>query len=166
MSDGSHWIEALDLLPHPEGGHYRETWRAPLAVEAAGFDGPRSASTAIWFLLRAGERSLLHRIRSDEVWHLYDGGPLALHVIRPDGTHEAITLGREPGLGRLPQAVVPAGAWFGALPAEGADWALVGCTVAPGFEFEDLELASRRALVTRFPQHREVVHALTIGDDE
>jgi predicted cupin superfamily sugar epimerase len=153
-------IARLDLRPHPEGGWYRETFRDARTVRADNFDGPRSASTAIYFLLAAGNFSALHRIRSDEVWHHYAGGDVEVTVLSPDGARRTLTVGhRAPDA--APQGVVAAGEWFGARVAPGGGWALVGCTVSPGFEFGDLELADRAALTARFPAHAEVIAALT-----
>jgi predicted cupin superfamily sugar epimerase len=160
------WIERLGLTPHPEGGHFRETYRAAEIIQGPAPDtriGPRVASTAIYFLLREGEVSALHRIRSDELWHFYAGGPLVVSAIAPDGTRRDVTLGPDPGAGQQFQAIVPAGAWFGAALLPGTAYALVGCTVAPGFEFADLELADRAALIRRYPQHAALTEDLTVS---
>jgi predicted cupin superfamily sugar epimerase len=159
------WIAALGLAPHPEGGFYRETYRARETIEAAHlpsrFGGRRAHSTAIYFLLPAGEVSALHRIKSDEVWHFYAGSALTLTLLHPDGRLDEARLGAEPDRGERFQAVVPAGAWYGAaVDADGA-YALVGGTVAPGFDFADFELAERGALLARFPQHRATIERLT-----
>ena len=130
-------IRLLDLKPHPEGGHFRETFRDPRTI-----DGGRAASTAIYFLLARGERSHWHRVDAVEVWHFYAGAPLALDVAASDkGPVTRATLG--PGLaqGERPQAVVPARAWQAAVSL--GDWTLVGCTVAPGFDFKGFELAPK-----------------------
>jgi predicted cupin superfamily sugar epimerase len=126
-------IRLLRLSPHPEGGHYRETFR-DTAADGSG----RAASTAIYFLLAAGERSRWHRVDAAEVWHWYAGAPLALTIVGPDGRSE-IRLGAGLDAGEQPQAVVPAGAWQQA--ASLGSWTLVGCTVAPGFQFAGFELA-------------------------
>jgi predicted cupin superfamily sugar epimerase len=126
-------IARLDLKPHPEGGHYRETFRDP-DVDAVG----RSRSTAIYFLLSRGERSHWHRIDAVEVWHHYAGDPLTLRIADNDGTR-SITLGPNIAAGEAPQAIVPAHAWQAAESV--GDWTLVGCTVAPGFDFATFELA-------------------------
>ena len=126
-------IRLLDLRPHPEGGHYRETFRDP----RRGADG-RALSTAIYFLLAAGERSHWHRIDAVEVWHWHAGAALALRIAGQDGV-ATVRLGADIGTGERPQAVVPAAAWQSA-ESLGA-WTLVGCTVAPGFEFSGFELA-------------------------
>lgn len=152
-------VAAFALAPHPEGGFYRETYRASevYATER----GPRSASTAILFLLPAGARSRLHRIRSDEVWHVHLGGPLRLIELHPDGRVVQTVLGTDLAAGHRLQHVVPAGAWFGGFPEPGSAYALVGCTVSPGFDFADFELGERAALTRRFPEARDLVAALT-----
>ena len=128
-------VQLLHLQPHPEYGHYRETFRDSLTVA-----GGRSASTAIYFLLRAGERSRWHRVDAAEVWHWYAGAPLQLRIA--DGSAcKSVRLGSDLATGERPQAVVPARAWQNA-ESLGA-WTLVGCTVAPGFEFAGFELAAQ-----------------------
>ena len=128
-------IVALDLKPHPEGGHYRETFRDS-SVDTNG----RSRSTAIYFLLSRGERSHWHRIDAVEVWHYYAGDSLTLRIADKDGTR-IITLGADIGSGEAPQAIVPARAWQAAESV--GEWTLVGCTVAPGFDFATFELAPK-----------------------
>jgi predicted cupin superfamily sugar epimerase/uncharacterized protein (DUF952 family) len=121
--------EALDLLPHPEGGWYRSTWRAAATVRPEGYPGPRPTASAVLFLLGAGEESRWHRVRSEEVWLHQRGGPLRLEL---GGT------GARPAAGHAPQAVVPAGTWQRARPLTAAE-ALVSCVVSPGFDFADIE---------------------------
>jgi predicted cupin superfamily sugar epimerase len=130
-------IGLLGLAPHPEGGHFRETFRDPVTVHASG-NPARAASTAIYFLLAAGEVSRWHRVDAAEVWHWYAGAPLDLTMADTDGRRE-VRLGSDLAGGQRPQAVVPAGAWQQA-SSLGA-WTLVGCTVAPGFEFGGFEMA-------------------------
>jgi predicted cupin superfamily sugar epimerase/alkylhydroperoxidase family enzyme len=152
-------VAALGLSPHPEGGYYRETYRAA----PNGAQG-RAASTAIYFLLTAGQVSRLHRIDADEAWHLYLGGPLDIHEIdpaTPAAPARVTRLGVDLRRGERPQHVVPAGRWFGASLPEGAGYALVGCTVAPGFEFAHFELGERHALLEAYPQARATVLRLT-----
>jgi predicted cupin superfamily sugar epimerase len=152
-------VQALGLAPHPEGGFYRETYRAPLAVRAP--QGERAASTAIYFLLPGGSFSALHRVRSDEHWHHYDGDPLALHTIDPQAeAHAVVLLGRDIARGERPHHVVPAGVWQAAVP-QGTRYALCGCTVAPGFDFADFEMPPRAQLQQAFPSLRDVVARLT-----
>lgn len=134
MTDADSVIRALNLAPHPEGGWFRETWRhAPPG-------GGRGAATAIYYLLRAGDRSHWHRVTdADEVWHWYAGAPLILGIVTTDLSAERILLGTDLAAGERPQAVVPANAWQSAR-STGA-WTLVGCTVAPAFTFEAFEMA-------------------------
>ncbi|MEI6970833.1 MAG: cupin domain-containing protein [bacterium] len=159
------WIRNLGLKAHPEGGYYRETYRASGSIRANGlparFAGPRSFATAIYFLLEGRQRSVLHRIRSDEVWHFYCGAVVVVHMISPDGTHSKIRLGRRPCRGEVLQAVVPAGCWFGAGLAGRRSYALVGCTVSPGFDFRDFELGRRSELLRKYPRHRALIEELT-----
>jgi predicted cupin superfamily sugar epimerase len=163
MSEARLWVERLSLRPHPEGGHYRETYRAAEAVAAhclpPRFGGARSFSTAIYFLLEAGQFSALHRLKQDEAWHYYAGGPLLVHDLAPDGTCTVHQLGLNFDAGERPQAVVPAGHVFGATVE--APFALVGCTVAPGFDFADFEMPGRAELVRLFPKHRALIERLT-----
>jgi len=139
-------ITLLNLVKHPEGGWYREVYRAEEVIQKAAlpgrFSGDRCVCTAIYFLLQSGNVSALHRIQSDEIWHFYNGMPLTIHVITPQGKYYHIHLGSNLAAGEMFQCVVPAGCWFGAeVPGEGH--ALVGCTVAPGFDFTDFEMASK-----------------------
>ena len=126
-------IHKLGLEPHPEGGFFRETFRDPGASEG------RSASTAIFFLLREGELSRWHRVDAAEVWHFYKGAPLELSIAEPTGKPEKLILGNDFTAGQLPQQVVPKGHWQQARSL--GEWTLVGCTVAPGFEFSGFEMA-------------------------
>ena len=157
-------VRHFRMQPHPEGGFYVETYRSqgriPAGALPAGW-GEHSWSTGILFLLRQGECSHLHRIRQDEMWHFHLGGPLRLAVIAPDGSASETLLGQDVLAGHTVQCTVPAGSWFGASPLEGTPFALVGCTVAPGFEFADFELGTRNGLLSRFPQHRALVEAFT-----
>lgn len=126
-------IAALALKPHPEGGWYRETWRAPAENDQ------RPAGTAIYYLLKRGERSRWHRIDAAEIWHYYAGAPLALLVSEDGRSARELRLGPDVGGGERPQIVIPAGAWQSARSF--GEWTLAGCTVSPGFRFEDFELA-------------------------
>ena len=144
-------IRELGLEPHPERGYYRETYRAS-ASSPAQTDRPRSASTAIYFLVTAREPStFLHRLVSDEIFHLYDGGPLEILRLYANGAWDVARLGLNLDAGERPQIVVPAGTWFGTELVAGASHCLVGCTVAPGFEFADFELAQGPELAARYP---------------
>ena len=146
------WIDELQLEPHPEGGYFRETYRSPAVIPGL----QRNCSTAIYFLLEGGRVSHLHRLAADEMWHFYAGHRLMVHQLTADGRHEQLRLGS----GAF-QGVIPAGTWFGAEVEPAGDYALVGCTVAPGFDFADFELGRRRELQQQFPQHAELIHRLT-----
>ncbi|HZC23150.1 MAG TPA: cupin domain-containing protein [Candidatus Binatia bacterium] len=162
--NAAYWIEKLKLEPHPEGGYFRQTYKSDLLIarEALpGFSGARALSTAIYFLLEGKKFSTFHRLRSDEMWHFYAGSPLAVHVIEPAGSYSSILLGSDPEAGHTFQGVVRAGCCFASHVADWKSWALVGCTVAPGFEFADFEMAKREALAREFPQHREIIERLT-----
>ncbi len=163
-TDAPYWIRKLELTKHPEGGYYRESYRAGLSIPAAAlppeYKGARAASTAIYFLLEGESVSALHRLRSDELWHFYVGGTLLVHVIESRGAHREIRLGNDLSAGETLQAVVNAGSWFGAKLLDRKSFALVGCTVAPGFDFADFELAKRSELVQHYPQHRSIIEEL------
>jgi predicted cupin superfamily sugar epimerase len=152
-------IRELALAPHPEGGYFRETYRSA-SLDVRG----RAGSTLIYFLLPRGSVSRLHRIDADEGWHLYLGGPLDIFELDerdPAAPAQVTRLGTDFASGERPQHVVPAGRWFGAMPAEGAAYALVGCSVAPGFEFSTLEFGDRARLSATFPGSRELIDRLT-----
>jgi predicted cupin superfamily sugar epimerase len=158
-ADPQHWIRALALTPHPEGGWFRETYRSvellPAAALPPRFGAPRPVFTSILYMLAAGECSRFHRLKADELWWHHAGGELWLHLLEP-GAARRITVG--PG---TPQALVPHGTWFAAEPAPGCAAALVGCGVAPGFEYEDFELAERRRLLMDYPEQRDLVLRFT-----
>lgn len=160
MTDARHWIEQLELQPHPEGGWYRETWRADVLVPTA--HGERSAGTAILYLLERGQVSAFHRIRSDEVWLHHAGAGLQIPCLGAEGL-TVQRLGLRSARGERPQVVVPAGNWFGARLDPGAEehFALVSCTVAPGFDFADFEMASPDAMRAEFPDAEEWIEALS-----
>lgn len=165
MNTARAWIDALEMTPHPEGGYFKETYRAGEAIEGAHlpprFGGARSFSTAIYFLLEAGQFSAFHRIKSDEVWHFYAGGPLEILSIDPTGHLTTHRLGLDLTRGERPQATIPAGHWFASRPAPGTTYTLVGCTVAPGFDFADFEMATRHGLAESFPMHSLIIQQLT-----
>ena len=147
-------ISQLNLIPHPEGGWYRETYRASVKDDAE-----RAASTMIYFLLVSGVTSQFHRIDADEGWHHYEGDTVRVHTLSEEGY-------RAYNVGQLnekvsPQAIVPRGLWFGAeLVDEAKHYALVGCTVSPGFEFSHFELADPETLSSEYPQQRELIYRL------
>jgi uncharacterized protein len=159
-TNAQYWIEQLGLSAHPEGGFYRATYKSDLTIAHSAlprsFHGDRSASTAIYFLLAGNDFSAFHRIASDEVWHFYAGNTLVVYVIDPEGNRSELQLGD-----RAFQGVVKAGCWFASRLKDPGGFALVGCTVAPGFEFADFELAARSELIGRYPAHRKLIEELT-----
>lgn len=159
------WIQKLYLQPHPEGGYFSETYRSNEYIAQdhlpARYTGNRSFSTGIYFLVKGGEFSSLHRIQSDEMWHFYSGTSLTVYAIDLLGEMQQVHLGSNPEKGEVFQAVIPAGYWFGSIVEEPEGFALVGCTVAPGFDFVDFELASRQELAKQFPQHQDIITKLT-----
>ena len=164
MQPAEYWISNLKLNPHPEGGFYHETYRAAEEIDTAGlpprFDGPRNFSTAIYFLLRAEDKSHFHRIKSDELWHFHSGDTLEIFVLTPEGLVTK-RLGADVASGDQLQVTVPANHWFGAKVADGGRYALASCTVAPGFDFADFELGNREKLCREFPYHSEIITMLT-----
>jgi predicted cupin superfamily sugar epimerase len=152
-------VEQLNLQPHPEGGYYRETYRDTRSFPSE--RGQRNISTAIYFLLAKNDISHLHRLTADETWHFYSGSPLILVEITPQGNVYKTVIGNNFDRGEMPQKVVLAGNWFGAYLPEGSDYTLVGCTVAPGFDFKDFEMAKREDLLKQFPNAKEEILKLT-----
>jgi len=152
-------VARLGLQPHPEGGYYREVFRSGLQVPFQG--GSRSAGTSIYYLLAQGACSAWHRIDADEAWFFHAGGPLSLHVLSPDGGLVTHRLG-DPlrHAGAAPQAVVPAGCWFAAELTHPDDFVLVGCAVAPGFEFSGFQLATEQDLAAAVGRHGDWIRRL------
>jgi predicted cupin superfamily sugar epimerase len=167
MKNGQYWIRKLELKPHPEGGYFRQTYRANLILAQESlprkFTGGRAASTAIYFLLEGENFSAFHRLLSDELWHFYVGSALVVYVIDEQGRYSEVLLGSDPDQGEALQAVVKAGCWFASEVRDRKSFALVGCTVAPGFEFADFEMAKREELAKDYPQQRRVIERLTRG---
>lgn len=155
----------MQLQAHPEGGFYQETYRADLKISRAElphqFHGDRSACTAIYFLLEGDDFSAFHRIASDEMWHFYAGDSLAVHVIDEEGTYSEMRLGPDADDGDRFQAVVPAGCWFASSLRRPNTFALVGCTVSPGFDFSEFEMAKRAELIAAHAQHEKIIRQLT-----
>ncbi len=161
----SYWIKQLKLTEHIEGGAFAEVYRSglilPQSILSDDFKGNRVASTSIYFLLQYGQFSAFHRIASDEVWHFYQGSPLKVYEINSDGELIIHVLGDNPEEGETFQCVIQAGSWFGSRTEEEGGFSLVGCTVAPGFDFEDFELAKCESLLGEFPQHEMLICSLT-----
>lgn len=149
----------LDLLPHPEGGFYKETYRSEIETNYKGFDGKRSVATGIYYLLGEGDFSAFHRIKSDETWHFYDGEALELFEITPEGELIKTFIGNQLLKGEKPQYTVKAGHWFASKSS--GSFSLVGCTVYPGFDFQDFELAEQASFIEEFPVHKLLIEKLT-----
>lgn len=161
----SFWINHLKLTEHVEGGAFAEVYRSglvlPQSILPNSFKGKRAASTSIYFLLQYGQFSAFHRIASDEVWHFYQGSPLHVYEIQENGDLMVHRLGNNPDLGETFQCVIRSGSWFGSRTEVLDGYSLVGCTVAPGFDFEDFELAERNSLIHQYPQHTALIESLT-----
>ena len=157
-------IQQYNLQPHPEGGWYKETYKSDEYISGSTlperFGGSRVFSTAIYFLLEQGNFSAFHRIKSDECWHFYAGDPLVVYVMQLNGRLDIIHLGNDIEKGQVFQFVVPANCWFASRPAPGSTFCFVGCTVAPGFDFTDFELANASSLTALFPQHKAIIEEL------
>jgi uncharacterized protein len=157
-------IRTLNLIPHPtEGGMFRQTYAAPNCIELAGYPSPRRTSTAIYYLLEPHTFSEIHRLRSDEIFHHYAGDPLEMLQLPEAQPGRRILIGSNLAAGERPQVVVPRDVWQGSriAPGGGIGWSLIGCTVSPGFEYEDYESARRAALISQWPQWSELITALT-----
>lgn len=165
--DAQEIIRILGLQPHPEGGYFAETYRAddslPRDALSRDYPGPRSVSTAIYYLLTPDIFSEIHSLRSDEIFHFYTGDPVQMLQLWPDGSGEVVRLGTDLGAGMRPQVVVPAGVWQGSRLAPGGSFALLGCTVAPGFDYADYEAGKREDLLYLYPKFEDMIRALTRG---
>ncbi|MDP1676306.1 MAG: cupin domain-containing protein [Bacteroidota bacterium] len=163
--DAKNWTKRLKLQPHPEGGYFKEIYRAEGIISQLNlpmrFSGGRAYSTAIYYLLESGDFSSLHRLHSDEQWFHIDGCALTIHSIDPTGNYSKHYIGKNFEAGEFPYAVVPHGNWFGGTVDKSESFALVGCVVAPGFDFDDFELANKGKLIKLFPQHKALIEKLT-----
>jgi len=161
MSITNQLIQKYNLEPHSEGGWYKQTYKSNEEIGADAlperFGASRAFSTAIYFLLEKGNFSAFHRIKSDECWHFYAGDPLLIYIIEQTGRLKVISLGSDHEKGQSFQYVVPANCWFASRPAPGSEYCFVGCTVSPGFEFEDFELADATELSVMYPQHKSII---------
>jgi predicted cupin superfamily sugar epimerase len=161
--DATNWIAHLQLQPHPEGGFYKETYRADglVTIDAQPHALLRNYCTAIYFLLQNDNFSAFHKISSDEVWHYYAGDTLELFEIDPDGILRRTLIGNNIAEGAVPQYVVPAGNWFASRVLGQQGYVLTGCTVSPGFDFQDFEMPERQTLIHQYPQHQAIITELT-----
>lgn len=158
-------IKNLDLQPHPEGGYYKETYRSEGTISSSDlpseFSGDRNFSTSIYYLLVSDKPSMFHKINQDEIWHFYDGSSIELHTISESGEHKKYVIGRDFKKGQIPQLVVSANHWFASRVVDPDSYSLVGCTVSPGFNFDDFIIAERDDLVKSFPQHQQLIEDFT-----
>jgi predicted cupin superfamily sugar epimerase len=160
-----YWIDKLNLTRHPEGGHYKEVYRSKEIINKKSlpsrYTSFRTFSTSVYYLLQSHEFSAFHRLKSDEIWHFYEGSPITLFLILPNGNLKKIILGRYPENNELLQFIIPRGCWFAAKVYSPGSYSLVGCTVSPGFDFDDFELGNFEKLVKLFPQHTAIIQKLT-----
>jgi len=165
MSDAQQIISKYQLRAHPEGGYFTETYRSAELIQGGSlpgrFKGPRNFSTAIYFLLEGNQFSAFHRIKSDECWHFYGGVGLHIYMLYPDGRGEILKLGDDFQSGFSHQHVVPAGCWFASKPIDENGFSFVGCTVSPGFDFADFEMAEKEKLLSQYPKYKEWIDMLT-----
>jgi len=158
-------IKTLGLSPHPEGGYFKETYRSTGLIKTDSlnnaYNGSRNYGTCIYFLLTSGNFSALHRIKQDEIWHYYDGACIRLHVINEQGEYANHLIGKDIANGERPQLVVPGGCWFGAEVVGEDSYSLVGCTVSPGFSFDDFEMKPREELQKLYPHLKDLISRLT-----
>jgi hypothetical protein len=155
------YITNLNLQPHPEGGYFSEVYRSEEAIDKKSlpsrYDGKRSFSTSIYFLLEGEQISKFHRLKSDEQWHFYDGCAVNIYIINEQGELSMVRLGKEISNGEVFQTVIKGNHWFAAELADKSSFCLVGCVVSPGFEFSDFEITIGEELMKKFPQHKELV---------
>ena len=165
MNTAKDWITKLELLPHPEGGYYKEVYRANEKIDKAAlpsrYSSERTFATSIYYLLKSGQFSSFHKLKSDETWHFYKGSPIAIYLISLAGKFEKIVLGDEIDKNQLLQYTIERETWFAAEPLEKNSYSLIGCSVAPGFEFDDFQLGKRAELIMSFPKYSEIILRLT-----
>lgn len=160
-----HLIDKLDLKEHPEGGYFRETYRSEKIINPNStgdqFPNKRSWSTAIYYLLKGDQYSKFHRIKSDEIWHFYHGSSASIHILHPGGAYQVLNLGPDFEKGQQFQQIVPAQSWFGVQVDDRDGYLLAGCTVSPGFDFRDFEIAYPSELKQEFPDQAEIIDLLS-----
>ncbi len=166
IRDAQYWIDHLKLSKHPEGGYFKEVYRSNEFVNKKNlpdrYTSFRSFSTSIYFLLKSHEFSAFHRLKSDEIWHFYDGSSITIYAISPKGHLTKTFIGNNPEKGERFQLLIPKGFWFAAYVNYADSYSLVGCTVSPGFDFDDFEMGKKSDLEKRFPQHKEIISKYTI----
>ena len=166
MKTAAYWIEKLELRQHPEGGWFKETYRSSECILKENlpqrYPSPRCFSTTIYYLLEGNDRSVFHRLKSDETWHFYAGdSSIRLFIISPEGKLTRHLAGANPDNDEVFQLLIPQNHWFAAELTNLEGYALIGCTVAPGFEFDDFEMGKRSEMARTFPQHQELIQKMT-----
>lgn len=163
MKNKDYWVDHLNMIKHPEGGYFTPTYTAPHTIKKEhineDFEGSRALATSIYFLIAEGDVSNFHRLKADELWYFHSGSPLTISIIDPDGNYREAYLGLDMEKGQHPQVLVPAGSIFGSFTH--GEYALVGCMVTYGFDFNDFELFERADLLSQYPQHGEIITKLT-----
>ncbi|MCK6615560.1 MAG: cupin domain-containing protein [Ignavibacteriaceae bacterium] len=161
-SNADLFIKELGLIPHPEGGYFREVYRSAESFIPENTGTERNYMTSIYFLLKSGQFSAFHRLKSDELWYFHEGAAVTIFIISPSGKLEQHILGRNIANGEKLQVIFNKGDWFAATPAVSEGFSLFGCAVAPGFHFDDFELAHRENLIKEFPQHTEIIRKFSL----
>lgn len=169
MVTSTDWIQALSLIPHPEGGFYREFYRSSHVLGKKslppGYTGKRELGSVIHYMLTSDTYSAFHRLRSDEIWHFHDGSSFLIHLISPEGIYSKVRLGLDVHIGQIPCYVIPAGYFFGAEVAEENSFALATCTVMPAFSFDDFEMPTSNELISIFPHLiNEIMHLNRVSE--
>jgi len=166
MKSAKYWIEKLELIPHPEGGYFKEAFRSEEGISKTAlperYTSGRNYYSSIYFLLKNDDISAFHRLKSDEVWHHYEGCSVELHVLSEGGGYKLLKLGKDLENGETPQVKMKKGDWFGAELRDKSRYALTGCTVAPAFEYEDFEFGRKSELLKEYPEQKEVIERLGI----
>jgi predicted cupin superfamily sugar epimerase len=161
-NSAKYWIEKLQLLPHPEGGFYKETYRSEEELAETllpnRYEGARNFQTGIYFLILSDNPSHFHRLSSDELWFFHTGSPIRIHLLMPDGRYQTILLDGKSNW----QAILLKGTWFAAEVVENNSFGLISCTVAPGFDFRDFEMAKAEELVISYPEHEVIIRRLCL----
>lgn len=159
--DAAYWKNKLGLREHPEGGFFKEVYKSDGVIKKeslpARYSGDRHYSTSIYFLITSDNFSAFHKIKSDETWHFYYGSPLNLHILDKPGNYSLIKLGSNPENGEIFQFTVNNGDWFAAEVGENDSYSLAGCTVSPGFDYNDFELGKKNELIKLYPEHSEII---------
>jgi len=163
--NAEYWIKQLNLQKHPEGGYYRETYRSNDIIKSNGLSSrateSRNCSTAIYYLLSGEEFSAFHRLKSDEIFHFYSGTPLQVHILTKSGEYKSILLGDTTGKNPTFQLVINQGDWFASEVSQPNSYSLIGCTVSPGFDFTDFELATAKELINQYPDYQRLITRLS-----